>query len=195
MPRPSHVLATEPAARRSLIARAAHSPALRTVAKVDVVLFRALRRTATPAVSAEVARFSALGEHAALWLTMGVTGAAADPARRARWQRATGSVLGAFAANVALKNVARRQRPVLEDLPALIATPTKLSFPSSHASTSFAAARAFSGPDGLLPAGPLYATATAMALSRIYLGVHYPSDILVGAALGTVVGSFGRTKA
>ena len=43
-----------------------------------------------------------------------------------------------------------------------------------------------------MPAGPLYAAAGAMALSRVYLGVHYPSDVAVGAAIGMVIGSRGR---
>ena len=100
-----------------------------------------------------------------------------------------GAVLLTFALNTAVKNIFQRKRPILDDLPALIATPTKLSFPSAHASSSFAAARAYSG---LLPATPLYIAAGAMALSRVYLGVHYPSDIAAGAVLGTVCGSAGR---
>ena len=88
-------------------------------------------------------------------------------------------MLIAYALNTLLKTVVRRKRPHLEKLPALIATPTSLSFPSAHASSSFAAARAFSS---LLPAEPLYAGATAIALSRLYLGVHYPSDIAAGRA-------------
>jgi undecaprenyl-diphosphatase len=64
-------------------------------------------------------------------------------------------------------------------------TATKLSFPSSHAVTSFAAARAFGVP-------ALWAVALPMALSRLYLGVHYPSDIAAGAALGAVLGGLGR---
>jgi undecaprenyl-diphosphatase len=67
-----------------------------------------------------------------------------------------------------------------------MATPTGLSFPSSHSTSSFAAASAYGR---LLPRVPLYAAASAMALSRLYLGVHYPSDVAAGAALGTVVGS------
>jgi membrane-associated phospholipid phosphatase len=79
-----------------------------------------------------------------------------------------------------------RPRPVIEDLPHLMATPTGLSFPSSHSTSSFAAARAYGA---LLPAAPLYVSATAMATSRLYLGVHYPSDVAAGAALGLALGS------
>jgi undecaprenyl-diphosphatase len=85
----------------------------------------------------------------------------------------------------------RRRRPALEDLPALVKVPTSLSFPSAHSSTSFAAARGFSP---LVPRArtPLHVAAACMALSRVYLGVHYPSDIAVGALLGTAIGKAGR---
>jgi undecaprenyl-diphosphatase len=61
---------------------------------------------------------------------------------------------------------------------------SSLSFPSAHATTSFAAARAFSR---VAPAPALYAAAAALALTRPYLGVHYPSDVVVGAVLGTAI--------
>jgi membrane-associated phospholipid phosphatase len=99
-------------------------------------------------------------------------------------------VVGAsYLTSTSIKVAIGRQRPVIEDLPQLMRTPTGLSFPSSHSTSSFAAAQAFGR---LLPVPPLYAAAGAMAFSRMYLGVHYPSDIAAGAALGTVMGRIGR---
>lgn len=140
----------------------------------------------TPAAERAVARFSTLGEHAGAWLLLGVAESALSTGeRRARWRRATAVVAGTYAANTALKLVVRRRRPELSDLPPLTSTPTRLSFPSAHSSTSFAAALAYSRAG--LPAVPLYALAKGLALSRLYLGVHYPSDVLAGALLGTAI--------
>jgi len=130
--------------------------------------------------------FSSLGEHALLWLAMGVGGAALDRPRRDAWLRAATIVALTYGLNTALKFVIRRRRPVLDGLPPLVSTPTKLSFPSAHASTSFCAAGQYARLGA--PAAPLYALATAMAASRLYLGVHYPSDIAAGAALGAAAG-------
>jgi undecaprenyl-diphosphatase len=182
--------AADPAARRSLRARWRSGPLGRAIATVDVRLYTLLREHGhDPAIELPVRRFSRLGEHAAVWLALGLAGAAADPPRRTDWLRAARSVLAAYALNTVLKTVVRRKRPHMENWPALIATPTALSFPSAHASSSFAAARAYSS---LLPGEPLYVAASAMALSRVYLGVHYPSDIAAGALLGVLVGSSGR---
>jgi len=112
-----------------------------------------------------------------------------DTGRRRRWVKATAVVGGSYLISTSIKMAIGRKRPVVEDLPHLMATPTGLSFPSSHSSSSFAAARAYGK---LLPAGPLYLAASAMAFSRLYLGVHYPSDIAAGAALGSVLGTLGR---
>ena len=79
----------------------------------------------------------------------------------------------------------RRARPVLEELPWLAPTISGHSYPSAHSSMSFAAARVLSD---ALPATPLYVAATAMAASRPYLGVHYPTDVIAGAALGEAMG-------
>jgi undecaprenyl-diphosphatase len=140
----------------------------------------------TPARERAVRRFSALGEHAAIWIALGAVSSLFEEGEgRARRRRATGLVIATYALNTACKLVVRRRRPQLEGLPALAKTPTQYSFPSAHASTSFAAALAYSRAG--LPAAPLYLLASAMALSRLYLGVHYPSDVAAGALMGTAI--------
>jgi membrane-associated phospholipid phosphatase len=159
------------------------------LARGDLRLFERVRSAARPPVSELVGRFSSLGEHAALWLAAGTLGALVDRPRRARWRRGVLVVGTTYALNTAIKALVRRPRPMVEGLPALVATPTRLSFPSAHSSTSFAAARAYGQ---LVPAAPLYAIAAAMAASRVYLGVHYPTDVAAGALLGLAMGSAAR---
>jgi hypothetical protein len=163
-------------------------------ANLDERLLRLARAHGhTPAADRLVARFSLLGEHAAVWLAIGVVGAVVDGERRDEWRRATAAVAGVYALNTAIKRVVGRRRPELEGLPPIVRTPTTLSFPSAHASAAFAGARLYTRLG--LPAAPLYALATGLALSRLYLGVHYPSDVLAGAALGLAATRAGNDSA
>lgn len=149
------------------------------------LLLAARTRAHNPLAERAVARFSLLGEHAGVWLAIGAIGQTLDPARRPEWRRATATVAGVYALNTALKQLVRRQRPTLPGLPPLTGVPTRLSFPSAHASTSFAGALSYSRLG--VPWFPLYELALCLSLSRLYLGVHYPSDVLAGALLGTAV--------
>ena len=160
------------------------------LAALDTALLRMLRtRLHQPPLERAVLLFTRLGEHGALWLVIAGAGALRDPRGRRAYVRAAVTVLLTYGLNTAVKVLIRRARPLLEDLPALSPTVTGLSYPSAHASTSFAGARALSE---RLPPLPLYGAAAAMALSRPYVGVHYPSDSIAGAALGLAVAELAR---
>ena len=154
--------------------------------ELDVGVLRAFRtRGHTPARERAVAAFSRLGEQALLWFAICAAGAVLDPPRRPLYARAAKTIFGTYACNQLIKVAVRRRRPRLEGLPPLAGTLSGLSYPSAHAATSFAGARMLSP---ALPAVPLYATALGLVLSRLYLGLHYPSDVLAGAALGASIG-------
>ena len=152
---------------------------------LDRLLLRTLRTRGHPPELERAARLaSGFGEHGFGWQAVATLGALLDPPRRPVYLRAMRAILAAYVANQAIKLAVRRRRPRLEGLPPLVDTMSDRSYPSAHATTSFAAARSLSD---ALPAPPLYAAATTMALSRPYLGVHWPSDAVAGAALGTAV--------
>jgi len=128
------------------------------------------------------------GENGAVWFLGGMAAAALDRrGRRGAWAKAAALAPAAIVGNYAIKRVVGRPRPVLEGLPPLGGAPSSLSFPSAHSTSSFAAAVAMSrlAPDARTP---LLALAAAIAIGRPYLGMHYPSDVLAGAALGAAVG-------
>lgn len=90
-----------------------------------------------------------------------------------------------------LKNGLKRRRPP-EVIPAFQSTITasdKFSFPSGHSAAAFLLANLTALFYGVV-AWPLYVWASFVALSRVVLGVHFPSDILAGIGLGTVVGFY-----
>jgi undecaprenyl-diphosphatase len=164
---------------------------LRFLAALDLRLLRLLRtRGHSPPVEAVAIGLARSGENGLLWYVIAFSGAALGGVRRRdAYFRAMTIVLATLMANTVVKQTVRRARPVLEEeLPALTPVLSGRSYPSAHSSTSFAGARALSAAG--LPAPPLYVVAAAMALSRPYLGVHYPSDIVAGAALGDAVARF-----
>jgi undecaprenyl-diphosphatase len=124
-----------------------------------------------------------VGEYGAVWLAIALVLALAR--RRAgvfAWVLAT--ELAADLSTDVLKEIFDRARPHVHTL---VAEPHSGSFPSGHAATSFACATVL----GVLAPSvrlPLFVLAAAVAFSRLYVGVHYPLDVLAGALWGLTVG-------
>lgn len=150
---------------------------------------RATRRLlgGTPAVPAARA-MSHFGEHALGWLAIGSLGWATGR-RRDTWNDALVGIVAAHAGGVLVKRVVRRPRPTLTDVPPLVGTPSRLSFPSAHSCSTSAAAVGFAP---VLGGPPMAAVTGLMLVSRVLLGVHYPSDVLAGAVLGSGVATVVR---
>ena len=127
------------------------------------------------------------GEYGAVWMAIGSAAAIGDHHRRGRWIVAAGVAPAAIGLNYAVKRSIGRERPVITDHPPLAKAPSKLSFPSAHATSSLAAAGVLSRVEPRARAS-VHLLAGLVCLSRPYLGMHYPSDVLAGAVFGTVIG-------
>lgn len=149
----------------------------------EVAVINAVQSTigASPAVVATAKAMSRFGDHSIGWVAVAALGALLDKPRRREWATVGVTAFGAHAASVVIKRVVRRRRPHHPSVQVNVTTPGKLSFPSSHATSTAAAAVLLGRLTGLpLPA----VLVPPMLLSRLVLGVHYPSDVLAGGALG-----------
>ena len=153
------------------------------------VLAAIQRRTGAPAAVRAARALSLAGEHAGAWLALAGAGAVVDRPRRASWLRAGAAVLVSHGASVVLKRVVRRVRPEHASVLTQVGVPSRWSFPSSHATSTTTAALVLAP---LLGGRAWAALPPAMAWSRLLLGVHYPSDVLAGTALGALVGAASR---
>ena len=140
----------------------------------------------TPKLTDFLESMTDLGNAGFIWLALAIVLICTKKYRKVGYATFLSLAMNLILTNGILKHIFKRARPfdTYPDLQPLIHEPTDWSFPSGHSSASFAAAfvlyhylpKKFSIPALIL--------ATLIAVSRLYLGVHYPSDVIGGAAIG-----------
>ena len=161
------------------------------LAALDRDLFAAVSRRhlwAGPALR----RLSHLADYSVLWTAIAAVLAAAGGrrGRRAGLRGLLSIGVSSLLTNQPAKRLFRRARPGLRGFPAVrlpVRMPTSTSFPSGHSASAFAFAVGAGAELGPAARVPLAGLAGAVAFSRVYVGAHYPGDVLAGAAIGSAV--------
>jgi undecaprenyl-diphosphatase len=139
---------------------------------------------------------SLIGSFGIVWLLLAVAISGFSWSRPWLWTRVGAAILLAESVSGALKVAVERDRPPLSrPVPEpLLESPSTFSFPSGHATVSFACATVLALAVPRLR-WPLFALAVLVAWSRVYVGVHYPGDVLAGALLGLAIATALRMLA
>jgi len=150
-------------------------------------------RRRAPALDRSLVAITRAANYTRLWLAIagGLALCGGPRGRRAAGQGVIALAIAAAVANGPAKLLVRRRRPFHRSQPALIHMPRSTSFPSGHSAAAFAFATAASAE--LPPLAPaLLALAAAVAYSRVHTGVHYPSDVVAGVAIGIGAGALAE---
>ena len=129
-----------------------------------------------------------LGNGGWFWILCAVVLLAVQKTRKTGYAAALSLIFGSIVTNLLLKNIVARPRPFaeIEALIPMITKPKDFSFPSGHTTASFAVALVMLR---MLPKKfgiPAVVLAALVAFSRLYLGVHYPTDVLAGFVIALV---------
>jgi membrane-associated phospholipid phosphatase len=173
---------------------------LRRLGRLDRDAYRAVTEMSTPMLDAPLRRVSDFANFSKPWLLIAAVLALFGGARgrRAAVTGVAAIAVTSLVVNQPMKLAGRRRRPDRTRLGVpetrWVEMPSSTSFPSGHSGS--AAAFAVSVGD-MLPGLklPLRAAAGVVAFSRVYTGVHYPGDVVAGAAVGALVGRATSTVA
>lgn len=144
----------------------------------------------TPLLNTLMTGITALGDHGTIWIIATLLLLIPKKTRKAGLVSAMALIGSLLFTNLLIKNLVQRPRPYVtfRELQILIPRPSEFSFPSGHTSSSFAAAGAIYACQPKKIGIPAMVLAVLIGFSRLYVGVHYPTDVLAGAVLGIMLG-------
>lgn len=142
-----------------------------------------------PILNSLMVFLTSLGDEGMIWIAATIVLLIPKKTRRVGIMSAAALLGSLIINNHMIKNLVQRPRPFVTftDLQILIPTPSEFSFPSGHTSSSFAAAAVFYR---FLPKKlgiPAVVLAVLIGFSRLYVGVHYPTDVIAGAVMGVLL--------
>lgn len=147
-----------------------------------------------PILTAILSLYTQLGNSGKIFIAAAIVLLLFKATRRAGASAGIAMLCGLLVTNLTIKPLVSRPRPwlVIENFVNLVEEHDPNSFPSGHSCCAFAfgVALFLVLPQRWAKAVALIA-AVVMALSRLYVGVHFPSDVIVGTAIGTLCGMFG----
>lgn len=161
---------------------------LDTILQLDGELLLAIQGLHMAWLDPLVSCYTKLGDAGLLWIALSLAMLFYKPTRRAGALALCAMILGLIVTNLTIKPLISRPRPWLDwPIVPLVTEKDPNSFPSGHTCAAFAAAmvwvRALPWKGGRAAA---VTAAVLMGLSRLYVGVHYPSDVLAGAVIGSL---------
>ena len=138
--------------------------------------------------------YTRLGNTGMLFIVLGVLMLLFKPTRKAGFSALCAMLIGLVVVNFTIKPLVSRPRPwlVIENFANLVPEHDPNSFPSGHTNAGFAFALGvcMSAPKRWMKITAV-CMAAVMGLSRLYVGVHFPSDVLAGAVIGSLCGLLG----
>jgi undecaprenyl-diphosphatase len=166
---------------------------LREIEATDLAVYRAVAASPTPMIDRSMQRLSQSANRSVLWF--GIAAALSvvpGTPRRAAADGAASIAVASAVVNLVAKRALPRPRPnraaAAVPFARHVQMPGSTSFPSGHAASAFAFSTAV-GREMPWLSLPLGLLATTVAYSRVHTGVHYPADVVVGAAIGAACGS------